>query len=466
MLGIWWLPDLSYEGPEFQDPEHSVPGILNNDTSRMRELTTIGSLRSSSRNEIFRSLGQSLEHSVIWGTDSQGNSLSLFDSMRASMSFQSSSPRGGTESWFVSWYTSGSAWVTQQSTIDRIVLQFDLLPEWTSGRSFPDFDFELGADALNLPKREKHTAAIDNAIINLHFGHNARSSTEGYHATRFSAFEIEDSIRLDQVVDKWVKPLKILLDLLTGISARIVDISVRTADVQRPLDLYSNLLHQTRDKPDKSRRQLDIYASRVSLDHNGVDFSALLTHYLALYESKHRIALQSLSESQSELVDQSTASELLSVCQAIEQYHKVAIGGSHIPSEEFNSLLDAAVQAIAPQRREWFHRKVGNCNVKPLSTRIEEIIHRAGNTGVSIERALPGFRRKVVESRNRVAHGSSSRDGERVLLYHSLALGLRWLLRHVYLLELGVPSDGTDQIIQNDGQFKRDIHLLEATESA
>ena len=79
---------------------------------------------------------------------------------------------------------------------------------------------------------------------------------------------------------------------------------------------------------------------------------------------------------------------------------------------------------------------------------------------------MPGFRKKVVDSRNRVAHGASSRDGERVLLYHSLALGLRWMLRHVYLLELGVPSDGTDQIIQDDRQFKHDIRILEATVSA
>ena len=70
--------------------------------SSHRELTTIGSLQSSSPNAIFRSFGQSLEHKVIWGTDSQGNSLSLFEALCSSMSFQSSSPRGGTERWFVS----------------------------------------------------------------------------------------------------------------------------------------------------------------------------------------------------------------------------------------------------------------------------------------------------------------------------------------------------------------------------
>ena len=466
MLGKWWLPDLTYEGRDFQEPDHSVPGILSSDDMKHRELQTIGSLQSSSRNEIFRSIGQSLEHSVIWGTDSQGNSLSLFDSIRASMSFQSSSPSGGTESWFVSWYTSGLAWVTHQDIVDRVSIQFDILPEWASERSSPAFDFSLGPDSLGLPERKKYVAQLDGSTVTLHVGHNVRRSAGGYQASRMSAFEIEDNIRLDEVIDKWVKPIRLLLDLLTGLTVMITEVSVHVADVKRSLHLYSNLLHQTREKADEQRSRLDIFAPRVSLDQSGVDFSNLMARFGALYDSKHRAALQSLSESQSSLVDQSTASELLSACQAIEQYHKVAIGGSHIPREEFSILLDAAVRALPTQRREWFRKRVSSCNYKSMSKRIEEVVRRAGNTGVSIEGALPDFRKKVVASRNKVAHGSSSRDGELVLLYHSLAVGLQWLARHLYLLELGVPSNDADEIIQNNTQFKRDIRLLEATASS
>ena len=191
-----------------------------------------------------------------------------------------------------------------------------------------------------------------------------------------------------------------------------------------------------------------------------MDFSDLVTRYFGLYNSKHRASLQSLSESQSSLIDQSTASELLSTCQAIEQYHKVVIGGSHIPRSEYSDLVNAAVQAVPAQRQDWFRGRVSNCNFKSFSKRIEEVVHRAGDTGGSIARAWPDFRKKVVDSRNRVAHGTSSRDGERVFLYHSADVGLRWLLRHVYLLELGVANSCTDQIIQEDKQFKQDILLL------
>ena len=366
----------------------------------------------------------------------------------------------------MSWYTSGSAWVTQQDKVDRVIIQFDSLPVWASDSALSDFDFELGPDTLKLPERKNYTAVIGDATVNLHVGHNVRPSAGGYNASRSATLEIVDSIRLDEVVDKWVKPLRIFLDLVTGSSVKIIGVSVRVADVQQSLDLYSNLLHQTREKPEKTRRQPYIFATRATLDQSGVDFSDLVNRYFDLYNSKHRAGLQALSESQSSLVDQSTASELLSTCQAIEQYHKAAIGGSHIPRNEYADLRNAAVQAIPAQWQDWFYDRVSNCNFKSFSKRIEEVVGRAGDTGGSIETAWPDFRKKVVDSRNKVAHGTSSRDGERVLLYHSAAVGLRWLLRHVYLLKLGVPNSCTDQIIQEDRQFKHDIRLLQTTASS
>ena len=137
MLGLWWSANPSDENVPYELPKHRVSGDFNADGDGPWTLKVIGSLLFDSEIEFFKSLIPIARHnSAIWGTNTDGECLSLFDTWRSSVSWQSSNPVGGVEDWHVSWYTSGHAWVTENQEINLVSLRFDVLDDW--GQRAPD----------------------------------------------------------------------------------------------------------------------------------------------------------------------------------------------------------------------------------------------------------------------------------------------------------------------------------------
>ena len=372
---------------------------------------------------------------------------------------------GGVEDWHVGWYTSGSVWVTKDEQIDLVSVQIDVLDDWASEHLVSGHDFAFEEGALHLPKPRSYAAETDDATVTLHLGGELRPDSGGYRASRYSSLDVMNTLPLEEVVDKCVMPLKTLFELLTGCASRVTSITVQIKELResprRFLKLNPSLLQSTEER-DATRGQMDMLTTRITLEKHGLDFSSLIRNYHSLQQSEnHQTALRYLVHSQSRLLDQSADSELLTTVKAVEQFHSEAIGGTAIPVSEHDKRVEDVVQGTPTRWKTWAREVLSRSNRKGLKRQIKEVQDRAGDTGESIENVWPKFARQIAKLRSMAAHGGPTSSGDLGLRYHAGAMALRWLLRHVYLLELGVSPHEVNLMIQNTNRFKDEIQLLQ-----
>ena len=464
MTGLWWLPKPSGNGSEDQVPDYRVSGEFHGDGPW--NLTTIGRVLSDASMQPFMSTDTTPTPEAIRGIDIKGLRLSLFDLQWSGGSWQLDNPLGGREKWHVGWYTSGKSWAEPDQAVDHVTVEFDVLDEWAGNRILTNDFFASRDGAFELPPATDFTAAVDGATVTLNLHGEWRASMEEYRAVRRSSFTIDDAgLRLDEVSQKWVRPLLVLMDLVTATSVRATGIRVRLKDIsddrEMKLDVHPNLIQPKADG-DASPSQLDMLTTLGALEGRGLEFPDLIQRYFRLYSSeKHKKALGFLSHSQSRILDSSTDSEFLMAIKAVELYHNAAIGGSAIPLKEHKERVDAIVACAPKEWRQWAESILRDKNSKGLKRRLQEVMDRSSSTSRSIEDAWPDFCRQMIKYRRRAAHGISTTVSSLGLRYHAGAVGLRWLLRHAYLLELGMSESGIENFIQNDHQFQGDIRLLE-----
>ena len=465
MIGLWWLPSESDEAENYRLPDHNVPGEFADSGGSPWTLTTIGSLGSAERHVLLSAVGGSpAEEDVIWGTDSGGRSLSLFDTVRFSTNFQSANPKGGTEQWSVLWYTSGSnLWVGPSTMIDLISVRFDILEDWAVDDDGSTHSFEVKADSLSFPTQTSFSASMDGATLTLKSGHVVEPVSGSYKVCRFAKFDISDLVPLDRVSSKWIAPLSLLLDLLGRTMVRVVSITVRPEGHRWPLDLHVNLYHQS-TKEREPRQPPGMLATRVSLAQANLDFATLMKNFFQLYDSdRHRLALRYLTQSQTRFFDTTVDSELLGVCKALEQYHMEVIGGTTMPKDAYRRVVSAAVKASPSDWQQWINERLSGSNYKSLRTRLNDVVERAGDTGKRIQEVWPDFCRDVVCYRNLSVHGGRSARENLGSQFLVASTGVRWLLRHVYLMELGMSDADTGRLIQENPVFEQRMRLIGST---
>jgi len=465
MLGEWWLANPTEDESDYHVPEHRVPGEFIDDGTSPPRLTTIGSLSAPGDTDIFISLIDNKRHGAIWGIDAAGDHISLFNAWRVGVAYQSANPGGGTEAWQIGWYTSGSVWITPDEPVDRVRIQFDVLDDWTSKSIMAGHDFAMESGAISLPSSESYKATVDGIEVTLTFGGYVEPSASGYHALRCSAFDIADPTPLDQITKKWIYPLKTLLEVLTSKPVRVTTVTAFFIASRRSVTMHPNILQST-EELDTSRGQLDLLATLATLQNAGLQYSKLISNYFTMESTpkgrKHLLAMHQLGHSQSRVLDKSTDAELLAAFKGVELYHSSAIGGSDIPREAHRERVNTIVDGTPDEWKAWATKHLRDRNEKPLLQKLEEVINRADKTGDSVLAAWPGFCKEAVKSRNEIAHGKASDDPDAGLRYHAMAMGLRWVLRHVYLRRLGVTKSKANQIVAASNRFRQEIRTLKS----
>ena len=472
MLGSWWLPNPSEDASDYQLPEHRVSGEVTGDGPW--DLTTIGSLLSEepipffgsrATTDMSRLRDMSNTPDAIWGTNAEGECLSLFDLLWLGQSRQSNNPLGGTEKWHVGWYTSGNAWVEPGEVGDHVVVRFDVLDDW-AGNHIPADHFVSEDGSFQMPEATLYKGTVGDASITLSLDSRWWPTSGGFLGSRFSSFTIKDeTVRLDEIAQKWARPLMILLELLTASPVRMTGTAVRlnsTPPLNRPLlvDLYPNL-RQPKEESHIPRKHWEMLATRVDLEERGLAFPDLIRRFFALYrDQKHKTALGLLCYSQSRILDKSADSELLTAFKAMELYHSAEVGGTDIPPPEHRKRIDAVVEGAPEEWQAWARRNLEDRNGKSLTTQLQEIMDLSSATGIRLDEAWPNFCREMADNRNKAAHGRSTTIPSLGLRCHAGAVGLRWLLRHLYLLKLGISETNADDLIQNASVFQQEMSHL------
>lgn len=144
--------------------------------------------------------------------------------------------------------------------------------------------------------------------------------------------------------------------------------------------------------------------------------------------------------------------KLLTAFLAVEAYHEQAIGGTALPPADHDQRVDAIVAAAPLEHRSWAEQILRGKNSKGQRRKLREVLDRAGKTGARLEQALPGFVNRAVTARQQVAHPATY-DEDAGARYLFLSLGLRWILRHCLLVDLGLDEDQVAAIIAACREF-------------
>ena len=456
-LGKWGLATLSEADADGELREHSVPGLLTHGRFSHCELTTIGDLDiEASLNAVLR-VEQPKRH-VIWGVDINKQKWSLFGAQQTS-GYPSSDPAERIVRTRVDWYATGNAWVTPEYEVETVSIEFEGLDEWAAPPIDDDsYAPDRDTNVFTPPDTAIESVEIDGVTVSLISQPNVAFSSHGYHAGRKTSIEMVGTLQLGRVFDEWVDPLRLLLEFLTGTQARVTVVKAKFSGLDEPLSLDFNLAENHNDANTTSRRD-DFVAPLAALADVGVGFSMLIKNYWSLLgEPRHQAVLGYLRASQK--TDRPSLVSLLDAFKAVECYHNFET--KSLPRGEHRKRVREIVESAPDEHKEWLKEQLQDRNRKSLREQLREVVETAKATSQEIKEAWPEIFELACDCRNAVAHGqaSTSRDFPRDC--HASAVALHWVLRHVYLMELGVDSAGTNQMLQQHGGFTRCIAMLES----
>ena len=453
-LGKW---DIASEaGADGEILEPSIPGLLTHGHFSRCELTTIGDLDAEASMTWLS--GEPPKLHVIWGVDINLKKWSLFEAQQTS-GYPSSDPAVRIVRTRVGWYATGSAWLTPESEVERVSIEFEGLDEWAAppgdDNSYaPDQDTNVFAP----PDLVIESVEIDGATVSLIRRPNVAFSSHGYHARRKTSIEIVGTLQLGRVFDEWVDPLRLLLEFLTGTQARVTVVKAKCSGIDEPLNLDFNLV-QDHNEPNTTPRSHDFVAPLAALTDVGVCFSTLIKNYWKLLgEQRHQAVLGYLRVSQK--IGRPSLVSLLDAFKAVECYHNFDFDKRSLSRVEHRNRVREVVESAPEQYKEWVEEQLQDKNSKSLREQLKEVVENASATSQKIEDAWPGIFELACECRNEVAHGraSTSRDFPRDC--HASAVALHWVLRHVYLTKLGVDSADANRMLQQQEEFNSCIAML------
>jgi hypothetical protein len=139
--------------------------------------------------------------------------------------------------------------------------------------------------------------------------------------------------------------------------------------------------------------------------------------------------------------------------------------GTAVPQQMHEARVKAIVKSAPEEHREWLQNVLRDKNIKIQERKLSEAIERAGSTGQAVLEALPKFAKLAAKSRHQVAHPSEY-DVSTGARFVFLGRGLRWLLRHCLLLDLGLTEEQVTSLIKRLREFENDLEQLASLRQA
>ncbi|MCY3737308.1 MAG: hypothetical protein OXG13_12950 [Gemmatimonadaceae bacterium] len=242
------------------------------------------------------------------------------------------------------------------------------------------------------------------------------------------------------------KPISV--DSVTGYSKEKTGSLAEGKTYQIPIKLFFQGPPYAEEKPETLWFRM-LFSRRDVADQLEGMLCTWLKNY-TVHESAFNLYFASISGASTYL-----ESKFLSLVQGIEVLHRRAFPGTQMGKDEFAELLDMAVCAIPPDRREWLQDRLKYANELPLRRRIKQMVdpfkHSFGEA-----RKRKSFVSKVTDTRNYLTHydrALASRAVEGKDLWN-LCLKLEALFQMHLLRLMGMGIDSI-RSIANENQALR-----------
>lgn len=447
-MGLWWDPrdsDTNDAGELNPLPDRRKAGIMSASSEGHWQLL-VSSVEPLDDNAVIRRFSDvAPRRESIWGRTRDG-SVSLFDGWCVSP--RSWLRTGHEETWVGNWWAeSGGAWFVPQDIADRVEVEFDIAAAWSERGLGPCRDLDLMdawdpvARRLDLPDVLERQTNIGDSAVKLRRECVSDCGTEAFSARIRTYFSIDGQTALNDVKDRWVRPLYELLSFCWAENARVVEVLARDAQDGRNVRLYYPEPLAPQPKPGSMDSGLTVspFLCLGDLERLAIDFGTLLARYFDWIGRGHRSTLSLLIDSQGPLLDHSVGSRLLSATRSLEAFKKATDSGR------------------------------GRVN---LGSAIGELIAHSGPVGEDISRLwdLRGnkpLEKSVPEIRSRYAAHVGGVGNQRFATVDELldlerhVAALQWLLRWQYLQALGIcDGDAADLVTKSRG-YKGMLRITE-----
>lgn len=477
MYGEWWIDTRKHPPKQYKPPRHTVAGELSADGTSDWTLETIGSLTAGSIFEhvASRVVGSEDDLVTIRGADNSGKSFSLLGCFDLQSIWHSNSIREGVQRWHVSTIAQGEGiWVDSETMIDQVNLELRDLDAWAVDPRDPDIerDFEANQLTFSLSPRIEPAPAQGGRIERCH-GRSWNVSTETVEANANAVFKIHDTLRLDEINEKWVRPLTEMVSFFamrpsfpTSISARLVE----RFGQEHPI--YVNLrLPQELDGVDLSTngdgvvaRQLEMLATRRTLREQGIGLDDLLAGWFALQtDDKLSAALVSLNDSQARRRGFKFDDSLLYACNSLELFHSSCFDGKVEEESRITAVVNRVRDGLSSRDRELLGERLATSRRKYFTEKVHEIARACGNVGDRLTTVFPTLATDINRLRNAVAHPTTRpRDVHEQI---DVLIGAQWLARRALLQALRLPAATCDVIVLDNNAFGLQMQRLESWHS-
>ena len=444
MLGMWWFPGA---------PDRRAAGILDVSDGDRWKLKLYGAIEvSSDRND----LTESMWVPTIWGRTDDGKMMSLFDVLRTSASVKF--PADLTpEEWVFNWYSVGNAHIDPMTTVRKIRIEFDGLSDWT-WRTDVSRCYDSESQTVQIPPPWQESFVVQDATVTLTSRWNPSLSMSRIGIEHHASLVVEDTCPANEIFRRWVFPIQGLLEFLALEYVSISDVAAFLCDSTDTVRVSRRAV-----KPDTTRvKPLSLHnmlvRPRQFLDL-GIGPDALFQNWFTLQES-HGYNLRIISSLHSAPFLYSDTRMLIASV-AIEGYHAVAIGGTVLSKEDYSSRVRSVLDVAPADHQEWLADQLENRNQKSQLRIVSEVLDCADGTARQIEGVWPEFAKFVRDQRNRSVHSRTRSDDLDGLRFEAASRGLLWVLRHLYLVELGIPANDVTNLVAECDQFQQDLGLLQ-----
>ena len=474
MYGEWWIETRKRPPKNYKPPKHTAAGDLLADGMSDWTLETIGSLTAESIGQLMASHVVKTEDDLVTirGTDSAGKSYSLLGCYGTNSTMQSSSIRDGVQRWAVSTIVEGDGtWVDPDSEVEEISTSFRDLAAWATDARNGPFTYDADAHVMSFHGTwNDEESLVQDCPVRLRYGFSWSQSDSRFVADASASITISDTLKLQQVAERWIRPINDLMSLLAmrpsfpiSIRAHLLERFGRERPIEINIRIPQALDHVDEVEAEKGigSRQLEMLATRVGLQEVGVTFEALLGSWFAVRDNdKLRVAFERLADSQAKTSGFSFDDSLLHACNGLESLHAACFDGSVSEDAVTKEILTRLQDAVPDSHKDLLSNRLATTRNKSFVEKAGEITQSCGDTGRAILEAYPNLVADIREFRTRAAHANTRpRDANGQI---DVLIGSQWLLRHSLLQALGIATAECDAIILPNLTFKNQLRRLEA----
>ena len=425
MFGTWWLRT---------NPDRKVAGEVTLSERDVWRLRLYDSLFEAGEAESLEP-GSNHEVPVIEGRNADNQKVSLLKP-KYPISVWDSAFSGADvtvvhEDWYFHSYAVGNSHVTLDTPIRSLAVRLDTLMEWAAD---PSIGAPYRADPITTifdsytvvaPQGITHTSAVDGHSVTLDLLNELRPGSFSAGISTIGRFNVDDDCNIDDVWNEWVLPLQDMLVCLTLGYSRLSRVTAGLSEDGDSVELHANLQRpRTGEYTPPARHRMLVTLPR--LNQVGVDFDSLIRQWFTIRRDPY-----------------------FGLCLRL-------LAGRH---RHGNVLSDMQPLQAFRAAEAYTRYRTGE---KPRSskTALTTPIYDSGEIGSEVTAACTNFVNFAARQRGAVGHTDDAFLDDLGRRFIAVSEGICWMLRRIYLVELGVPPDEADRLVRTCERYRVDLDFI------